>query len=106
MLLVKRGRVSVETMQAFLEFFGLFTFSVLLMLNLFLRLQIETSSDLLLSKNCFCAFIVQSFSSKHKLHLFEPPEYGFACYRIDHVMVKFCYFFLEIPECVSKVPFR
>ena len=93
MLLVKRGRVGVETMQAFLEFFGLFTFSVLLMLNLLMCLQVETSADLLLSKNCFCAFIVQSFSSKHKLHLFEPPEYGLACFRIDHVMVNFFFFF-------------
>ena len=94
MLLVKRGRVGVETMQAFLECLGLFTFSVLLMLNLFLCLQVETSSDLLLSKSCFSAFIMQSFSSKHKLHLFDPPEYELACFRIDHVMVKFCFLFL------------
>ena len=84
MLLVKRGRVGVETMQAFLECLGLFTFSVLLMLNLFLCL----------SKSCFSAFIMQSFSSKHKLHLFDPPEYELACFRIDHVMVKFCFLFL------------
>ena len=89
-------------MQAFMDCFGIFSLFMFCMLNLFLCLQVETSSDLLLSKNCFSAFMMHSFSSKHKLHLFDPPEYELACFKIDHVMVKCSFFSLSFQICFES----
>ena len=33
---------------------------------------------------------MQSFSSKHKLHLFDPPVYEIDCFNTDQVMSKSC----------------
>ena len=43
------------------------------------------------SKFClFLSFKIQSFSSKHKLHLFDPPVYEIDCFNTDQVMSKSC----------------
>ena len=47
----------------------------------FLCWQAEIISDLLLSKQL-------SFSSKHKLHLLDPPVKEIDFFIIDHFMVK------------------
>ena len=53
--------------------------------------HVETISDFLFSKFClFLSFKIQSFSSKHKLHLFDPPVYEIDCFNTDQVMSKSC----------------
>ncbi len=48
-------------------------------------------SDFLFSKYClFLSFKIQSFSSKHKLHLFDPTVYEIDCFNTDQVMSKSC----------------
>ncbi len=54
-------------------------------------IHVETISDFLFSKFClFLSFKIQSFSSKHKLHLFDPPVYEIYCFNTDQVMSKSC----------------
>ncbi len=49
--------------------------------------------DFLFSKFClFLSFKIQSFSFKHKLHLFDPPVYEINCFNTDQVMLKSCLF--------------
>ncbi len=51
----------------------------------------KTISDFLFSKFClFLSFKIQSFSSKHKLHLFDPPVYEIDYFNTDQVMSKSC----------------
>ena len=45
---------------------------------------------------------MHSFSSKHKLHIFDPPEYELACFMIDHVMVKSSFFSLSFQMCFES----
>ena len=46
----------------------------------------ETNSDLLFSKHALpFSFEIKSFSSKHKVHLFDRPVYKITCFTIDHV---------------------
>ncbi len=53
--------------------------------------NVETISDFLFSKFClFLSFKIQSFSSKYKLHLFDPPIYEIDCFNTDQVMSKSC----------------
>ena len=54
--------------------------------------QVETNSDLLLRRFRLFAFKIQNFSSKHKLHLFDPPVYGAAFFTIDQEMLKVLFF--------------
>ena len=76
----KRGRVGVQ-IPCIPFFVRWFTW------NLFLLLQAETISDLLLSKYLLFSFKMLSFPSKHKLHLFDPPVYEIEFFIIDHFMV-------------------
>ncbi len=78
----KRGRVGVKQ---FMHSFH----SLDCLLSVFLH--VETISDFLFSKFClFLSFKIQSFSSKHKLHLFDPPVYEIDCFNTDQVMSKSC----------------
>ncbi len=79
-----------QTMHAFLTFLRLF-------IKCFFRwLHVETISDFLFSKFClFLSFKIQSFSSKHKLHLFDPPVYEIDCFNTDQVMSKSCLLFFS-----------
>ncbi len=71
-------------MHAFLPFLRLF-------IKCFFRCHVETISDFLFSKFClFLSFKIQSFSSKHKLHLFDPPVYEIDYFSTDQVMSKSC----------------
>ena len=80
------GKVSVwacgcQTMHAFLAFLRLF------IRCFFLWLHVETISDFLFGKFClFLSFKIQSFSSEHKLHLFDPPVYEIDCFNTDQVI--------------------
>ncbi len=61
------------------------------MISLSSFLCVETIYDFLLSKIClFLSFNIQSFSSKHKLHLFDLPVYEIHCFNTDQVMSKSC----------------
>ncbi len=40
----------------------------------------------------FLSFKIQSFSSNHKLHLFDPPVYEIYCFITDQVISKSCLF--------------
>ncbi len=46
---------------------------------------------------------IQSFSSKHKLHLFDPPVYEIDCFNTDQVMSKSCLYYLSVSKYISKV---
>ncbi len=82
----KRGRVGVkQCMHSF--------HSLDCLLSVFFDdyIHVETISDFLFSKFClFLSFKIQSFSSKHKLHLFYPPVYEIDCFNTDQVMSKSC----------------
>ena len=69
----------------------------------FLCLQVETISDILLSKQLFFSFKILSFFSKQKLHLLDPPGTFFI---IDHFMAKSVLLCFKCHKRVSKVPFR
>ncbi len=72
----KRGRVGVkQCMHSF--------HSLDCLLSVFFD-DVETISDFLFRKFClFLSFKIQSFSSKHKLHLFDPPVYEIDCFNIS-----------------------
>ena len=46
----------------------------------------ENNSDRLFKKFFFFAFINKSFSSRHKLHRFDPALYAATCFIMDHLM--------------------
>ena len=46
----------------------------------------ENNSDRLFKKFFFFAFISKSFSSRHKLHRFDPALYAATCFIMDHLM--------------------
>ncbi len=82
----KRGRVGVKhCMHSFHSLdcsLGVFFYDYI---------HVETISDFLFSKFClFLSFKIQSFSFKHKLHLFDPPVYEIDCFNTDQVMSKSC----------------
>ena len=92
---------SSETIRVFAELL------TLLILNFLLCRQVEMISDLLFNRKCLSAFMIQSFSSKHKLHLFDPPEYEAAFFKIDQIILKSCFFSCNVQICFeSSVSFE
>ncbi len=80
----KRGRVGVkQCMHSF--------HSLDCLLSVFSGDYMSKLFPIFFSKFClFLSFKIQSFSSKHKLHLFDPPVYEIDCFNTDQVMSKSC----------------
>ena len=65
----------------FINDFFLKNFSV----NLFMCLHLETNSSRALNSDSGSAFMIASFSVKHRSHFLVPPVYGCALQAIDHL---------------------
>ncbi len=88
----KRGRVGVkQCMHSF------HSFDCVLSVFFFDDYMSKLFPIFYLAKFClFLSFKIQSFSSKHKLHLFYPPVYEIDCFNTDQVMSKSCLLYFSI----------
>ena len=53
--------------------------------NLFMCLHLETNSSRVLCSDLGSAFMIASFSVKHRPHSLVPPVYEWALHAIDHL---------------------